>query len=75
MVTQQQSSGLQASDNGELAGYLLFRDEIEVANVPADQSEVNVTGFTTLVDYAFELKPMIRWKLYDNWTKTISSLR
>ena len=46
----------QASDNGELAGYLLFRDEIEVANVPADQSEVNVTGFNTLVDYALRVE-------------------
>ena len=46
----------QASDNGELAGYLLFRNEIEVANVPADQSEVNITGFSTLVDYALRVE-------------------
>ena len=40
----------QAHDNGELAGYLL-RDEIE-GDVPANQNEVTVTGFNTLLYYA-----------------------
>ena len=45
-----------ARDRGRLAGYILYRDEIEVANVAADETESRVPNMSILTDYSFRVE-------------------
>ena len=45
-----------AHDEGQLAGYILFRDEIAVAQVAPDQTEAVVENIAILTDYAFRVE-------------------